>query len=185
MKKIWLLIAVISICGMCSKEDKGGEPPAIAIKLSKGFLTTIGINGIGKTDSICFRNSSSGTSYTLTDYTHTSVAGNFLQRPKDIWDLSNSGTNTWHLKNSGGRYLGIGTKVPNIQANEYHLSLDEVPGEKNLFVMNELDGQFYIQPVSQKNVYLNTMAANVQPPDRRHSQIRFIENNKQLWFFMP
>src|SRR5690606_27617275 len=179
-----LLIASTCILGMCSKKDEQAQPP-IAIKLSKGILVTQAPNSIGKLDSVCFRNSTTGSSYTLNDYSHTAEAGGFIKRPKDVWELTNTGNNTWHLKNGGGRYLGIGDKIPNILEVRYNISLDEVPGEKNLFVMNESDGKFYIQPVSNKNVYLNSLPDDGVSSHPRHTKVLFVEGEKQMWFFMP
>ena len=178
IKIILALITFSCVYGMCSKDDAtpGNTNPTQNIEIKKGFLSTMGINSIDVQDTLCIRNSTSGTSYTLTDYSWTAEAGSFIRRPRDVWEIINTGTNQWHFKNSAGRYMGYQTTG--------FISLDETPGPNNIFIMNSTGNKFYIQPAADQSVYLNTLAWDVQPPDPSHQSIRF-KSTKQMWWFMP
>lgn len=177
-----LFVSCTCICGMCSKNDDAPAGP-IELEHSQGFLVTIGVNGLGVVDSVCLRY---GPAQPVTEYGETSVSGGFIQRPKHTWQVINAGNNLWHFKYNDGRYLGYEhNEDPTYEKDRYTATIDDSPGENNLFVMNKSGNMFYIQPAANKNVYLNTVVSDAVPPSPRHSFVRFKEGAKQMWFIMP
>ncbi len=186
-----LLLSLSGIFGMCSKEDAVINEPGtnpVAIQHTRGLLVTRGINGIGVLDSIHFRNTNSSTHPTLFSYNtvYDNPSTGAYVRPRDLWELINAGTNNWHIKNNAGYYLGYEFNANGTGYNKYTITIDLVPGDNHLFVMNKTgSNNFYIQPVANRNVYLNSVSPNVQPPQPAHKYGRFIEGSKQLWFLIP
>jgi hypothetical protein len=176
---------------MCKKENQNNNTntPPVVMQFSKGILATVGINGIHVLDTIHFRNSStSGNIPSLFSYEGSLdyPASGWYVRPRDFWELINSGTNAWHIKNNAGYYLGYEFNPNGTGNNKYTITLDLVPGDTHLFVMNKTGANnFYIQPVANKNVFLNSLPADVQPPNPAHTKGRFLEGTKQLWFLIP
>ncbi|MES2881292.1 MAG: hypothetical protein V4676_04030 [Bacteroidota bacterium] len=190
-KIAWLLIAVVSICGMCSKndEDNNVNNTPVVMQFSKGILATVGVNAIGVVDTIHFRNSAaSGNTPSLFSYDGSLdyAASGWYVRPKDLWELINTGSNQWHIRNNAGYYMGYEFNANGTGNNKYTMSLDLTPGPNNLFVMNKTGtNNFYIQPVANKDVYLTSVVANITPPNPRHEHGKFISGTKQLWFLIP
>lgn len=177
-----LFVSFSCICAMCSKSDDTPVGP-IELQYNQGFLVTVGVNGLGEVDSVCLRY---GPAQPVTEYGATSVSGGFIQRPKHTWQVINAGNNQWQFKYNDGRYLGYEYHDdPISERDRYTATIDETPGENNLFVMNKSGNMFYIQPVANKNVYLNTVVSTATPPSPRHSFVRFLEGEKQMWFIMP
>ncbi len=180
-----------SIYGTCKKDDAINADPTNTpgvIQVSKGLLVTRGINGIGVLDSVHFRNGNSNIHPTLFSYNtiYDNSSSGFYVRPRDFWELINSGTNSWHLKNNAGYYMGYKDNPNGTGTNRYTMRLDLIPTDNHLFVMNKTGANnFYIQPVVNKNVYLTSLPEDVQPPQPAHKHGRFIEGTKQLWFFIP
>lgn len=171
---------------MCSKDDAPAQNnPAPVIVLNKGFLSTMGLNSIEKLDTICLRNGSSGGFANITDYSHTAEAGNFIRRPRDLYELTNTGSNQYHIKIVGGKYLGYKFNQYSTDYNRYSFTMDLSPAAHNLFLIKWNGNKFSIRPVENPKVYLSTMASNVQPPDPTHKTLRFLEGNEQLWWFQP
>ncbi len=180
---LFTFIAVITLTA-CQKEKANDEPSNLR---TTGFLCTIGIKSneavYPNPDTICIRSASTGTSYSITDYSYTAV-GSFVTRPKDIWTLVTSGDNNWYLQNSAGKYLSF-EDTPYPVNDEYSIDLDDAPTEKSVFIRNSTNGQnFHIESKYKRGYFLISRAANVSPPDPSHSSIRF-QKNKQAWFFMP
>lgn len=177
-----LFISVTFIFATCSKKDEPGIQPPIELDHSKGFLVTIGVLNNGTVDSVCLRY---GPAEPVTEYGATSVTGGFIETPKHTWEIINAGANQWYFKYNDGRYLGYELNPYSIyDYDKYHVQVDNTPGERNLFVMNKEGNKFFIQPVSNKNVYLNTVPPRIQPPSPRHANVQF-KDTKQLWFIMP
>lgn len=180
-----VLLLVLCTCSyaMCSKKDATANPPLLNIP-NKGFLCTMGINSIDVLDTLCMRNSSSGRWANMTDYSSTAEAGGFIKRPRDFYELINTGANQYHIKVSGGEYLGYKFNQYSTDYNRYSFTMDPSPSDNNLFLIEQTGNKFTIRPVANPNVYLSTMASNVQPPDPAHRTLRFLENNPQPWWFM-
>lgn len=177
-----LFLSFSCICATCSKTDDGGTEP-IELQHSTGFLVTIGVNGLGNVDSVCLRY---GPAEPVTEYGQVSVDGGFIKRPKHTWQVINAANNLWQFKYNDGRYLGYKYDPNPIQErNRYTATMDQAPGENNLFLINKSGHEFYIQPAANKNVYLNTVVSTAEPPSPRHSFVRFVEGKKQMWFIMP
>ncbi len=190
--KLGLAFTILtSLYGTCKKDDAINTNPAtipVVMQVTKGLLVTRGINGIGVMDSIHFRNTTSSNQPTLFSYNtiYDNPSTGAYVRPKDFWELINSGTNTWHLKNNAGYYLGYKEDLNSSGVNRYTITLDLVAADNHLFVMNKTGANnFYIQPVVNKNVYLTSLPVDVQPPQPAHKKGRFIEGTKQLWFLIP
>jgi len=187
-----LFISLSSICGMCSKDDVTPPPvtnPPGVIQISTGILATVGIDAIGKTDTIHFRNSATnGNTPNLFSYMAVAdfpATGAYV-RPRDFWTLTNSGTNQWHIRNNAGYYLGYKFNPNGTGNNKYTMSLDLTAGDNNLFEVNKTGtNNFYIQPSANKAVYLTSVAADIQPPNPAHVWGKFITSTKQLWFLIP
>lgn len=179
-----LLVLFTFSYAMCSKDDAPAtnQPPVNA--LNKGFLCTMGLNGIEQLDTICMRNGSGGRWANLTDYSHTAEAGGFIKRPRDFYELINTGANQYHIKISGGEYLGYKFNEYSTDYNRYSFTMDPSPAAHNLFLIDWNGNKFTIRPVANPTVYLRTLAPNVQPPRYSHENIRYFENNPQSWFFM-
>jgi hypothetical protein len=184
--RLILLLVVFSFSyAMCSKEDAPANNNTAPVNvLNKGFLSTMGLNSINVLDTICLRNGSSGAYANITDYSHTAEAGGFIKRPRDLYELTNTGSNQYHIKISGGKYLGYKFNQYSTDYNRYSFTMDLSPAAHNLFLINWKGNKFSIRPVENPKVYLNTMAANVQPPDPSHRILRFLEG-EQLWWFQP
>jgi hypothetical protein len=178
-----LFISFSCICGTCSKNDDAAATPPIQLQYSKGFLTSIGVNGLGDVDSVCLR---FGQDHPVSEYNQVAVDNGWLERARYSWEIIKTGNNQWQIKFNDGRYLGYKyTENPVYERNRYTASIDLTPNENNLFVMNQSNNMFYIQPAANKNVYLNTVVSTAVPASPRHSFVRFVEGKQQMWFIMP
>ena len=177
------LISLTCVFATCSKNDAtiNNSQQPVTLQYNKGFLVTIGVDGIGQIDSVVIRY---GPAQPVTSYSYIGVANGFVERPKHTWEIIPTGTNQWRIRYNDGRYLGYKPDIYNPNAKKFSVSMDQTPGDNNLFVMNKTDNKFYIQPAANKNVYLNTMPADVLPPISAHRSAAFVET-KQMWFIMP
>ena len=188
---VLITIGFTCLFGMCKKGDQNNNTNTtpVIMQFSKGILATVGINGINVLDTIHFRNSATnGNTPSLFSYEgHLDYpASGWYVRPRDFWELINSGSNTWHIRNNAGYYLGYEFNPNGTGNNKYTINLDLVPGNNHLFVMNKTGtNNFYIQPVANQNVFLNSLPADVQPPNPTHTKGRFLEGSEQLWFLIP
>lgn len=176
-----LFVSFSCICGMCSKSGNSDQQPAIELKHSKGFLCTFGVLNDGSTDTVVLRY---GPSEPVTQFT-ASWIGSLFKRDKNTWEIINSGANTWFIKYADGRYLGYKYVDYNAGDGRFTVSLDQTPGEQNMFVINKTDDEFYIQPMLNKDIYLNTTQVNVNPPAPRHGNVGYRTGQKQMWFIVP
>ena len=181
-----ILIALAALVFIGCEKDKPKEETETTSLRTEGFLCTIGIksNEIGypNPDTICIGSNSSGTSYSIRDYSHTAI-GSFITRPRDIWKLVTTGDNHWYLQNHAGKYLSF--EDDPYAVNEYSIDLDDAPNEKSVFIRNNNNGQnFYLESKYKRGYFLISRAGNVSPPDPSHSSIRF-QQKQQAWFFMP
>ncbi len=180
---VLLLVLFTFSYAMCSKNDATPNPTQVNLP-NKGFLCTMGINSIDVLDTICIRNNGSGRYGDITSYSHTAESRGFIKRPRDFYELINTGANQYHIKVSGGEYLGYKFNQYQTNYNRYSFTMDPSPGANNLFLIEQNGNKFTIRPVANPNVYLSTMAATVQPPDPSHTVLRFLEGNPQPWWFM-
>lgn len=186
-----VLLAFTCVYGTCSKDNQVNIPniTPVVLQHSKGILATVGINGINVMDTIHFRNSATnGNTPSLFSYEGVAdyPASGFYVRPRDFWQLTNTGTNQWHIRNNAGYYLGYEFNPNATGNNKYSIKLDLVPANNHLFVMNKTGANnFYIQPVANQNVFLNSLPADVQPPNPTHTKGRFLDGAKQQWFLIP
>ena len=179
-----LLLLLFSFSyAMCSKDDAPANNTAPTIILNKGFLSTIGLNSIEVSDTICLRNGTSGKFANITDYSHTAEAGNFIKRPRDFYELINTGSNQYHIKILGGYYLGYKFNQYATDYNRYSFTMDQNAAAHNLFLVKWTGNKFSISPARNPTVYLSTMHSNVQPPNYSHKTLRFLEGSQQLWWF--
>ncbi|HLP39358.1 hypothetical protein [Lacibacter sp.] len=183
-QKLLLSLLAIIILLACKKENANEQPTDLR---ASGFLCTIGIKSNEQAypnpDTICVGSNSSGTSYSIRDYSHTAI-GSFVVRPRDIWTLETTGDNNWYLKNHMGKYLSF-EDTPYPVNDEYSIDFDDAPTEKSVFLRSHNNGQnFYLESKFKRGYFLISRAANVSPPDPSHSAIRF-QKKQQLWFFMP
>jgi hypothetical protein len=176
-----IAISLIYIFAMCSSDDEVSSDPPVKIKHDSGFLGTIGVYASGKVDTICIRMNTSGTAYNITTFSSDTESDGYIERPRDIFTLSNDGANQWHIKNGSGKYLGIS----DFEEDEdyYSTTFYETINEAAIFVMNaDADGQFYLEPVVKRGFYLNTLPFADYP---EHEFMDFIPEKKQKWFILP
>lgn len=176
-----LFVSFFCICGMCSKSDNNNQQPPIKLEHSKGFLCSFGVLNDGSTDTVVVRY---GPSEPVIQFTSLWI-GSLFVRDKHTWEITNSGANTWYIKYADGRYLGYKYDENGIGDGRFRISLDQTPGEQNMFVINKTDNKFYIQPMLNKDIYLNTIQVNVNPPSPRHSKVDYRTGQKQMWFIVP
>jgi hypothetical protein len=174
-------ISFTCVCATCNKSDSAANPP-IELEYSKGFLVTIGVNGLGDVDSVCVRY---GPAWPVHEYNKAAIDNGWYDRAKYSWEIIKTGSNHWYIQFNDGRYIGYKyTENPISERDRYTVSLDQTPGENNLFVMNKTGNKFFIQPVANKNVYLNTVVSDAVPPSPAHKFLRF-KSEQQMWFIVP
>ncbi len=184
-QQLLFVLAVITSFASCQKKENVNEEQESFRKA--GFFCTIGIKSNEQAypnpDTICVGSNSSGTSYSIRDYSHTAI-GSFIVRPRDIWTLETTGDNNWYIKNHVGKYLSFEDN-PYPVNDEYSIDLNDAPNETSVFIRSQATGQnFYLESKYKRGYFLISRAGNVSPPDPSHSSIRF-QKKQQLWFFMP
>ncbi len=183
-----ILIALAALVFIaCQKDDPKEEETGNTALRTEGFFCTIGIKSnelvSPNPDTICLGSTSSGTSWSIKDYSHTAI-GSFITRPRDIWKLVTTGDNNWYLQNHKGKYLSF-EEDPYAVNDEYQIDLLETPNEKSIFIRNNNNGQnFYLESKYKRGYFLISRAGNVSPPDPSHTSVRF-QKKQQAWFFMP
>lgn len=184
------LVCISLICTMCTKESK--QPITPTIRNSTGFLATMGVNGLGNTDTICFRFSNSLNSIgSITDLNMNARIGGFVEKPKDMAVLEAVATNRWTLTKNGGSgsLLKVGSSE-NVSGNytpRHHLGVttNKASDSAQLMLHDAGDGAFYIESAFKPGLHLITEAANIQPPHPRHATWRWDHTKKQKWFIVP
>lgn len=185
-----IVFGLASMCGMCSKDDKQVSTTP-SIRNSTGLLATMGINGIGNTDSLCFRFSNSLTSIgNITDLSPNARSGGFVEKPRDLAVLEAVGTNRWTLTKNGGTgaHLKLGSSE-NIGGNftaRHHLGVTtNKSSDSAQFILHDAgDGAFYIESALKPGLHLITEKADIQPPNPRHATWRWDPAKKQKWFIV-
>ena len=155
-----LLIFLAFTCtyAMCSKEDASGNNNTTPdIQLKKGFLVTIGINGVDMQDTINLRYTNLNSTPLIGDYSSTAVANGAIRRPTDFWEIVTAGNNRWYLKSVNGQYLEY--------REDNKLGISQAPREQGLFRINMNGDNFSIESVAKPGYYFKSVAYSIQPPD--------------------
>jgi hypothetical protein len=186
-----IVFGLTSMCGMCSKDDKQVSTTP-SIRYNTGLLATFGVNGLGETDSLCFRFSSSLRSIgDITDLSPNARIGGFVKAPRDLAVLESVGTNRWTITKNGGTgsllKLGNSENIGGNFTDRHHLGVTtNKSSDSARFILHDAgDGAFYIESALKPGLHLITERVDVQPPSPRHETWKWDPVKKQKWFITP
>jgi hypothetical protein len=193
MKQILLslpLLALLLFLAACREDPPvslGTDNPPGTLKITRGLLVTMGINGIGEMDTLVFRvGKNGGMDITSYDWTVLDDHDGFVKYDYDIWHLE--------LTGSGTDIHRIVRPVDNAPMFRWNVDFDSQKQKEYYFLMTTKDvsdstdfhihslsnGHFTIEPVSLPGYYLN-----VQHSYAQGRSTEFIQGQPQEFWFQP
>lgn len=186
------LLALVLFLPSCKEEDNPASPGTNntpgTIRITRGVLVTMGLNGIGLHDTIAFR-IGRGTGYSgnisLTSFDWEILANHtgFLKPEDDIWSLSStgSGSGIYRIERPGNAPY-FGWDFNSAYGSEYYsIRTAKTTSDTTSFRINALsNGHFTIELVFLPGYYLNA-----QLPQTPGRTTEFVQGKPQEFWFEP
>lgn len=195
MKKIatglfTICISIGLLFTACKKSNDSSDTPGPgpdALDLKEGFLTTktgINIGTLGDTAIIRV--------YTSSYQVAGTINGARPESPDHYWYIEGTGNaGQWYIRSKKlGLYLGYRPSTPSGGYTDWGRNwptLDKTPTTKNIFVANKNGNKFYIQPIDDKTLYLNTTLVSQisYTGPARAEELHFLETKQEFFFLKP
>jgi hypothetical protein len=89
LRMVWIFIGVVSVCGMCNKNDAPNNNPQGELTISKGFLATMAPRASGQLDTAAIKNRGA---FSLSQLSESAITQGIFKRPDDVWQVVNDGS---------------------------------------------------------------------------------------------